>query len=82
VHRRFLLEAIHAFEHVLRADQAAVLVGCFDLEQCREGKSFAFVVDVGAGFGGFGVLVRGEPAGLAGGPGAIHMGDRSSTLPF
>ena len=77
-----LLEAVFAFEHVFQADQLAVGVGGFDLEHGREDDSFALVVDVGAGLGGFGVLAGSQPAGLAGGPGAIRMGVRSSPLPF
>ena len=57
--RHLLLEAILSFEHVLYADHAAVRIGGFDLEQCREGESFAFVVDVGTGLGGFGFLFWG-----------------------
>jgi hypothetical protein len=52
----------------------------FDLAQGREDDSFAFVVDVGAGLGGFGVPGGGQRAGFAGGPGAVGMGAGLRTL--
>jgi hypothetical protein len=52
----FLFQAIRAFEHMVQADQVTVLIVCLDTAHRWKDHSSAFVVDVGAGLGGFHVL--------------------------
>ena len=76
------LQAVCPFEHVLQASQAPIWVRGLDLPHRREDGAFAFVLDVRAGLGGFGVLVGGESAGVAARPGAVGVRLGSKPLPF
>ena len=67
---------------MLQSREAAVWVGGLDALEGGEDVAPAFVGQVCAGLGGFGVLLRGETTVLAGRPGAIGGGAGRSTTPF